>query len=306
MPDKPASTVATNGFTKTGYTFAGWNTEPDGSGYTISSGGTLEKDYATDTTTVYDGATITLYAQWSPASGRWLVGDFDGCSWGIAGAVFMPYVTSQYVATITLAFGDKFKSAYYDGSSTLSSYYGWSYILSSCGAYKYFTNDASDNIVCYARSTYTVYFTDGDYGGGKKITIELSSTVNAEHLAAKLMNFSESPGHCGDNDRFPAMRTIYLGLSSDEKTIFQGYASSSTSQFKNAYDRYTAWARALGENPWANSKAAVDGFSPFNRMSGDDDNNITTIIIISASSVALLSITALSVLVVKKRKIKEE
>ena len=50
---------------------------------------------------------------------------------------------------------------------------------------------------------------------------------------------------------------------------------------------------------------AIQSFSPFSLL-GDDENNLSTIIIIVSSSVALLSITALSILVIKKRKNKEE
>ena len=49
---------------------------------------------------------------------------------------------------------------------------------------------------------------------------------------------------------------------------------------------------------------AVRNFTPFN-LFGEEDN-LSTVIIIVASSVALLSVTALSILVIKKRKNKEE
>lgn len=54
------------------------------------------------------------------------------------------------------------------------------------------------------------------------------------------------------------------------------------------------------------SYSAVRSFSPFTLIIGDDESNLSTIIIIAASSVALLSVTALSILVIKKRKNKEE
>lgn len=50
---------------------------------------------------------------------------------------------------------------------------------------------------------------------------------------------------------------------------------------------------------------AINNISPFKLIS-DDENNASTIIIIVASSLSLLSITALSVLMVKKRKRKEQ
>lgn len=48
--------------------------------------------------------------------------------------------------------------------------------------------------------------------------------------------------------------------------------------------------------------SAIHSFNPFSIMNGESGDNATTIIIIIAASVSLLSITALSVLLVKKRK----
>ena len=236
-----------NAFAKTGYVFAGWNTRADGGGTSYGNQALVPTKTNTNT--------LNLYAQWTYPSGRYITGKFGSCSWGIDGAVQMTNTGSQYEGQVTLEFGDKIKCAYFNGSS-LESYYGYSSTLTTCGAYQYFTNDADDNLVCYARGTYNLYFRDTEYSTGKKLSIELSGSMNAEHLAAKLMGFGEWAGHCGDNDRFPAMKTIYLGLSSEEQSTFQGYASSDVDQFKNAYERYTAWASALGENPWAEGKAS--------------------------------------------------
>lgn len=51
--------LTANAFTRTGYTFAGWNTASDGSGVKYSDQQEVENLSATD------GATITLYAQWA-------------------------------------------------------------------------------------------------------------------------------------------------------------------------------------------------------------------------------------------------
>lgn len=223
-------------------------------------------------------------------SGRYLVGEFGECSWGINGSIYMnKYNDSEYVGDINLEYMDEFKCAYYDKSS-LSSYFGYSYITTSSGAYHYFSNDADDNIVCYARGTYRVYFTDGDYGEGKKMSIVLVSDLTSEHLAANLMGFGENPesGHCGESDRFPAMRSMYLSLSKAEQETFQGYASSSVDQFKNAYDRYISWAKALGENPWANEKASSN-FAPLSIVdNGDSSSFIIMIVVTSLSFTSLL------------------
>ena len=48
-------TVLSNSFTRTGYTFTGWNTESNGTGDPYAAGGTIENI----------GGNVTLYAQWS-------------------------------------------------------------------------------------------------------------------------------------------------------------------------------------------------------------------------------------------------
>lgn len=52
--------IQNNGFSKTGYTFTGWNTKKDGSGTSYSPGQSVQGLSAND------GAVITLYAQWRP------------------------------------------------------------------------------------------------------------------------------------------------------------------------------------------------------------------------------------------------
>jgi len=50
--------LSSNGFTKTGYTFAGWNTKSDGTGTSYTNGASV-KNVATS-------GTVTLFAQWTP------------------------------------------------------------------------------------------------------------------------------------------------------------------------------------------------------------------------------------------------
>ncbi|MEG2201751.1 MAG: InlB B-repeat-containing protein, partial [Raoultibacter sp.] len=56
--DVPAS-LTTNGFTRTGYTFAGWNTAANGAGTSFAPGASVNN------LTPTPGATVTLYAQWN-------------------------------------------------------------------------------------------------------------------------------------------------------------------------------------------------------------------------------------------------
>ena len=50
-------TVNDNGYQRPGYTFAGWNTQPDGTGDTLQPGAQ---------TTLHPGTNTTVYAQWTP------------------------------------------------------------------------------------------------------------------------------------------------------------------------------------------------------------------------------------------------
>ena len=51
-----------NGYSKTGYTFKGWNTKADGSGTSYAD------EQRVKNLTSINGATIVLYAQWEPIS----------------------------------------------------------------------------------------------------------------------------------------------------------------------------------------------------------------------------------------------
>ena len=55
-----AKNLTANGFTRTGYTFAGWNTSANGNGTSYA-----DKESVKDLSTT-NGATVTLYAKWTP------------------------------------------------------------------------------------------------------------------------------------------------------------------------------------------------------------------------------------------------
>ena len=54
-----AKNLTSNSFTRTGYTFSGWNTKADGTGTSYSNGASVKNLTSTD------GATITLHAKWT-------------------------------------------------------------------------------------------------------------------------------------------------------------------------------------------------------------------------------------------------
>ncbi len=205
---------------------------------------------------------LDVYASFSTSydTGRYIVGTYGSCSWGVEGAVRMDTVKNQYEATVTFERGDEFKIAYCNGTS-LESYFGYDFIVTSCGGLFCFERSSEGydpNIRCVAGGTYNLYFTDSDWDG-KKISIEISGgNINtAEQLATKLMTFSDTSGTCGNNDRFPAMKAIFLNnLNGTEKSNFQGFVSSEITLFNNGYRRYVAWANALKQKPWEEGAAS--------------------------------------------------
>ena len=275
-------TLSTNSFVKTGYVFAGWNTSADGKGTAYANSATVSRD-----PTLSSGS-LNLYAQWrkSYTSGRYIIGKFGSCDWDMDHAQIMSQSGDDDVLTLSLNYGDKIKAAWYNNDTgVLDNYYGYSKLYNGCGAYHYFSNDESDNIVCYARGSYTIYVNSTN----DNISIELNGSLTAEHLAAQLMQFGENPsaGHCGDNDRFPAMKLIYLSLSPEEQATFQNYEFSSTAQFKNAFDRYVDWAAALSQDPWSNGGAGAREVVDLNNNQG-----YTVAIIVVVSLISLTAVGA--------------
>lgn len=73
QPVTPVTHLTKNSYTRIGYEFAGWNTEPDGSGTGFQDEAEIYnlsvadwQSYNTDTWTETDEGVITLYAQWRP------------------------------------------------------------------------------------------------------------------------------------------------------------------------------------------------------------------------------------------------
>lgn len=290
--------LTSNSFVKTGSVFNGWNTKADGTGTAYSNSALV----TANTMSTASSTTLDLYAQWRPTytDGEYVIGKFGSCDWDIADAVLMDTNKSkdpwEFTKTVTFAYGDAFKLAYWtDSSSSLADYLGYSELIPTCGAFKYFGNDTADgNIVCYARGTYDIYSQKDSYGDGYSISIELNSecALNAEHLAAKLMGAGNTPGQC--EALFSDMKEIFLGLSPTEQVAFIAYENSEEDQFKDAYLRYVAWAAHLHQKPWEEGEIAPSQYV----VSSTDSNNLIVIV----SIVSLISASTLVGLIVIKRR----
>ena len=123
-----------SGFTRTGYTFAGWNTVPNGSGTTYAASGTYTAN-----------ANATLYAQWTLNTFP-ITYSANGGSGTIANA------TKSYGINLTLADGSGFTRTGYTfaGWNTVSNGSGTAYAASG-------TYTANANATLYAQWTMNTF-----------------------------------------------------------------------------------------------------------------------------------------------------
>ena len=141
--------IAANAFTRSGYTFTGWNTSPDGSGTSYTDGQeiTLSQD-------------ITLYAQWESAGGSGGGSSTSGTENGhdyvdLGLPSGLKWATCNVGATAPEGYGDYFAW----GETSPKNDYSWS-------TYKYCNG---------SETSLTKYNTESDYGTvDNKTTLELS------------------------------------------------------------------------------------------------------------------------------------
>ncbi len=240
---------------------------------------------------------LTVYAAYSISykSGFYIYGDFGASpTWGVETAYLMTeFSETSYAysvkATIEIPYGAVFKICYYNSGWDYSQEFDSRAVQNDSPALFCYDRSRGDYAMqCYATGRYTIILHNYQ-NEGKTVYVNFeNNTRTAEQLAAYLMSFGSSPtsGTCGDG-RFTYARNMFLNqLSTSDKTIFQGYASSSVSQFKNAYDRYVAWARALGENPWAEGKA--NNSAILLGMTKETTTNVAIIVVISLVSLSAI------------------
>ncbi|MBE6141320.1 MAG: hypothetical protein E7175_00490 [Erysipelotrichaceae bacterium] len=163
---------------------------------------------------------------------------------------------------------------------------------------------------------------DGTEGGYPSVNIDSMIVNDTAKLIAQTFNSDITP-ICESIEGGAASSTLntqwgvesgyYSKLSTDTKNLLKNGMTSDADilAMRAKYDRVVGKYKSatitdyMGRNPA--QLGAIRNFSPFSMINGEDGgDNATTIIIIIASSVSLLSITALSVLLVKKRKNKEQ
>lgn len=219
--------------------------------------------------------------------------------------------TQWHASSITLLPGDTLKATYNGGDGytvyveNYEGHDGSIYGITSAG-------------VVSTPGVYTIYLKSYDEGHNFPnvwLNMEDSATADliADTFSTALATVCASTVAGGATSQitsaFSTQRTYYNHLTSDCKDLVETGTSAKLNAMHAKYDyivgKYgtTIAPDYLGRNPA--SFGSVKGFSPLS-IFGDSEDNLSTIIIIVASSVALLSVTALSILVIKKRKHKEQ
>ncbi|MCR4879845.1 MAG: InlB B-repeat-containing protein, partial [Bacilli bacterium] len=106
--------------------------------------------------------------------------------------------------------------------------------------------------------------------------------------------------------------TDYSNMSTAARTIVTNSTVGSSTDLQSAVTRYDYIVNKYGSDAYSDfahrvgtanfAYKSVRGFSPFETLFGGDEESMSSTVIIIASSVSLLSLTALGVLILKKRK----
>lgn len=143
----PVTRLTLNAYSRTGYRFVGWNTEPDGSGTYFADGARI-RNLTTenwDGTEGTDDGTVVLYAQWEPVEGILRIDPDGGVYNGKAGltAVTGRYGTSYVPRTSLLTPPAGFRVSFAcNGGTALSAVTGtmhfteWSMVQPFSGTFR--------------------------------------------------------------------------------------------------------------------------------------------------------------------------
>ena len=168
---------------------------------------------------------------------------------------------------------------------------------------------------------FDIYLKLNEYSQFNNVHLSMNDSSTATLIAQTFNNALETVctrtvagGDASDiTSAFSTQSGYYSHLTTNCKNILNGTTSSSDSDVIAMQAKYdyivgkygiTVAPDYLGRNP-APLSLAIRDFTPFTLINGSEDS-LSTVIIIIASSVALLSVTALSILVIKKRKAKED
>ncbi|MBQ3016212.1 MAG: InlB B-repeat-containing protein [Clostridia bacterium] len=151
-----SAALRANGFTKTGYTFAGWNTKADGKGTSYQNSASVKN------LTSVSGSTVTLYAQWK-ANGFIIIYNGNGATGGSTAST-----NHTYDVSAALRANGFTKTGYtFDSWNTKADGTGTKYTNGQ--AVKNLTAASGATVNLYARwkaNTYTVKYNGNGATGG--------------------------------------------------------------------------------------------------------------------------------------------
>ena len=168
-----AQNLTANGFAVAGYTFAGWNTQANGSGTSYANSASV-----TNLTDV-DGATVQLYAQWTRDAAYPITYDLVG------GSVSTPNPTSYMVDTPTFSLNNPTKTGYdftgWTGSNGTTPQTAVQVAKGSTGAKSFTAN--------WLAHQYTVHYNANDAGLANTAT---GTTADSHHTFDVAQNLTSN------------------------------------------------------------------------------------------------------------------
>ena len=219
-------TLTSNAFRRTGYTFTGWNTSPNGNGVTYSNRA-RQANFTSG-----DGAILTLYAQWSPVQYRITyrnVLESDGNS--------NPALYSADDPTIPLS-----------GLSRAGNVFGGWYTDSRCSnAITSIPHGTSGNLTLYAKWSPYSYTVEFDANGGTGSMDALSGCICGRSYSLRNNAFKRTGyGFAGWNTAPDGSGSSYVNraritsLSSENGAVVTLYAQWTPITYRINYRNVTA------------------------------------------------------------------
>ncbi len=240
-----AADLTANGYTKTGYTFIGWNTQPDGVGTGYIDGENVKN------LTAVEGETVTLYAQWR---GNSYTIQFDGST---ADGGSTPDQNMTYDTAASLTANGYIKTGY--------TFTGWNSQTDGGGtAYtdgetvNNLTSEEGGIVTLFAQwraNSYIIQFDGNTADGGS--TPDQAMTY--DQAASLTVNGYTKTGYAftGWNTQPDGSGTAYkneqsvVNLTSDEGNIITLFAQWHANNYKVAFDGNTADGGSMSDQPMA-------------------------------------------------------
>ena len=176
-----AKNLTNNGFTKTGYSFNGWNTKADGTGTAYSNGASVKNLTSTN------GGTITVYAQWKANNYVITLDGQNATSEGTKSAYYTfdtakYYSDSEHKAQIE-SIEVPARTGYEFGGYYASPNGAGAQYITAAGAFVNNPHKVASDKTLYAKWTAKTYTVSLDANGGKLAGSSISDSTEEEATA---------------------------------------------------------------------------------------------------------------------------